>query len=144
MAARKKSARKATSARSKVAPSRLESATRTAKNAARSAVHTAEGALHHLRSNLSHVDARKAIASIGRAVIAERRSALKRIDTGLTLIQERVEKERKTVSRVAEATVRRTLAALNIPSRREIATLTRKVDELSRRIGAQKQKKARR
>ncbi len=138
MAARRKSARKQASSQSKAAPSRLESATRTAKNAARAAVHTAEGAIHQLRSNLSHVDARKAIASIGRAVIAERRSALKRIDAGLTLIQERVEKERKTVSRVAEETARRTLAALNIPSRREIATLTRKVDELSRRIGAQK------
>lgn len=112
------------------------------------------GAVHHLRSveasvekrvrNLvrknavSPKDARKALASLSQGAAKERRAALKRIDAGLKGLQNRARKEGKAAARVAEDTVRRTLAALNIPSRREIVELTRKVDDLSRRIASTK------
>jgi hypothetical protein len=54
----------------------------------------------------------------------------------LRVLQARVLRERETVARAAEDAVQRALAALNIPSRQEVQELSRKVDELSRRIEA--------
>jgi poly(hydroxyalkanoate) granule-associated protein len=51
-------------------------------------------------------------------------------------LQARLVRERETVTRAAEDAVQRALAALNIPSRHEVQELSRKVDELSRRIEA--------
>jgi polyhydroxyalkanoate synthesis regulator phasin len=52
----------------------------------------------------------------------------------LHMLQVRAAAEGQAVTRVVENAVQATLARLNIPSRGEIQALTRKVDELSRKI----------
>ena len=64
----------------------------------------------------------------------EQRKAAREIESRLSALQERLQRERKDLGRVVDETVRGTLIALNIPSRREVSELTRKVDELSRKI----------
>lgn len=85
-------------------------------------------------------EAVNAVAGLRKTIENERRAALKRIDSALKAVQDRVRREGKNASRLAEDAVRRALSALNIPSRREIIDLTRKVDELSRRIASQKRR----
>ena len=50
------------------------------------------------------------------------------------VLQARARKERRVFTRAVENAVQRTLAALNIPSRHEVHELTRRIEELSRRI----------
>jgi len=64
----------------------------------------------------------------------ERKKALKQIEGRLAVLQTRAKKERRTVTRMVDDAVQRTLAALNIPSRQEVQALTRRVEELSGRI----------
>jgi hypothetical protein len=64
----------------------------------------------------------------------ERQKALKQVEGRLSVLQTRANKERRAVVRTVDGAVRRTLAALNIPSRREVHELTRRVEELTRRI----------
>ena len=49
-------------------------------------------------------------------------------------LRARVEKERTAAGKRLNDMVQQTLASLNIPSRREIASLTRTVEQLSRKI----------
>ncbi len=64
----------------------------------------------------------------------ERRKAMKQLEQRLATLQTRARRERKAFVRVVENKVRGTLAALNIPSRQEVHDLTRRVEELSRKI----------
>lgn len=64
----------------------------------------------------------------------ERKKGLKQFEARFKSLQARAKKERHNVAKLASEAVQSTLAALNIPSRHEVAELTRKVDELSRRI----------
>ena len=64
----------------------------------------------------------------------ERQKALKQVEGRLSLLQTRAKKERRALTRMVDDAVQRTLAALNIPSRQEVQGLTRRVEELSRRI----------
>lgn len=64
----------------------------------------------------------------------ERRKAMKQLQDQLAMLQGRARRERKAVARMVDETVQGTLAALNIPSRQEIHELTRRVEELSRKI----------
>jgi polyhydroxyalkanoate synthesis regulator phasin len=59
---------------------------------------------------------------------------VKQFEARLALLQARARKERRAFTRAVEDAVQRTLAALNIPSRREVHELTRRIEELSRRI----------
>ena len=52
----------------------------------------------------------------------------------------RVEKERRSLGRKVEGAVKTTLASLNIPTRSEINLLTRRVEELSSKIGTLKRR----
>jgi polyhydroxyalkanoate synthesis regulator phasin len=64
----------------------------------------------------------------------ERRKAMKQLEAQLATLQSRTRRERKALGRMAEDAVQNALAALNIPSRHEIHELTRRVEELSRKI----------
>jgi polyhydroxyalkanoate synthesis regulator phasin len=85
-------------------------------------------------NNINAKDARAALRDLRTRIDRERRKALKQLDARLQVLQTRIRKERKNVSRMVEDGVQSTLAALNIPSRKEVADLTAKVQELSRKI----------
>jgi poly(hydroxyalkanoate) granule-associated protein len=57
-------------------------------------------------------------------------------------LQGRLQKEQRLLGRRVNEAVHGALAALDIPSRKEVAELTRKVDELSRRIGSLRRTRA--
>ena len=65
-----------------------------------------------------------------------RRNRITARDAGAALagLRTRLDRERKNLGRTLDAAVHGALARVNVPSRREVAELTRKVDELSRRI----------
>jgi len=64
----------------------------------------------------------------------ERRRVVRQMEERLALLQTRARKERRAMGRYADEAVQGALAALNIPSRREVHELTRRVEELSRKI----------
>jgi hypothetical protein len=76
------------------------------------------GVLHKVRTRLEH----------------ERKKAVKNLQGRLHGLQNRLGKERKALMKTVENTVQRTLSALNVPGRREISELTRKVEDLSKKI----------
>jgi hypothetical protein len=71
---------------------------------------------------------------------AARRRAL---NASLRDLQSRARKEGRAFARSAEGTVERALAALNIPSRMEVDRLTRRVEELTRRLNGRRPARAR-
>ena len=64
----------------------------------------------------------------------QRKKGIKQLEARMKTLQARVKKERHHVAKLAAEGVQSALAALNIPSRREVSELTRKVDELSKKI----------
>jgi polyhydroxyalkanoate synthesis regulator phasin len=86
------------------------------------------------RNKLNPKDAKAALEDIGSRIDKERKKALKQLESRLSSLQSRVKKERKAAVKMADEAVKGALVALNIPSRQEIAELTRKVDELSKKI----------
>lgn len=66
-----------------------------------------------------------------------RRNKITPRDAGAAIagLRVRLERERRNLGRTLDAAVHGALASINVPSRREVAELTRKVDELSRRVG---------
>ena len=91
-------------------------------------------------NNISSKDARSALRDLRTRIDRERRKALRQLDTRLSGLQSRIRKERKTVSRMVEDGVQNTLAALNIPSRREVNDLTARVAQLSRKLDSIRRK----
>jgi poly(hydroxyalkanoate) granule-associated protein len=89
-------------------------------------------------------DAAESLRQLGQRLEKERRKVAREIETRVASLQARVQKERRSLSRVVDEGVRGALAALNIPSRQEINDLTRKVDELSRKIDGFSARPARR
>jgi len=89
-----------------------------------------------LRNNKLNVeDGAELLREFRKSVDNERQRAMKDLEVRLSGLQQRVRKEGKNVAKMADDAVQSGLAALNIPSRREVALLTRKVEELSKRIG---------
>lgn len=86
------------------------------------------------RSGLDTHQVRKALKQWTTRLERERKSALKQVEGSLAQFQTRARKERRALARTADGAVRRALAALNIPSRSEVHDLTRRVEELSRKI----------
>jgi poly(hydroxyalkanoate) granule-associated protein len=85
----------------------------------------------------SGVDPRRAtemVASWRDRVEKERRRAKKRVESQIATLQARAKKERRAMGRMVDEAVQSALAALNIPSRHEVHELTRRVEELSRKI----------
>ncbi len=87
-------------------------------------------------------DARELLQTLQTRFDRERRRGMRRVETGVKELQARLKKERHHVAQLAGQAVQSGLAALNIPSRREVQELTRKVDELSRKIDTLRKRKA--
>lgn len=88
------------------------------------------------RNKISTKDASGMIDDVRSLIGRERKRALKELEARIGTLQGRVRKERKALSRLVSDTVQGTLSRFNIPSRQEVAELTRKVDQLSRKIDA--------
>jgi len=76
------------------------------------------------------------VAQIRRRLDTEGRKAYRELEVRLAELQRRLGRDKDNLGRRVDEAVRGTLARLNIPNRREIAELTRKVDELSGKIDA--------
>jgi len=138
MAARKKAVRRSRTKQSEVrrAATRL---TRTWDDT-REAIGSAEAKVEKRVRTLvkkTGLDARKATEAVMAwrdRVERERRRAMKRVEAEILSLQSRARKERRAMGRMVDEAVQGALAALNIPSRQEVHALTRRVEELSRKI----------
>jgi polyhydroxyalkanoate synthesis regulator phasin len=92
------------------------------------------------KNNISAKQAQAMLKDVSARVQTQRKRAQKELESRLKTLQTRVKKERKVVGRRIDDAVRSALAALNIPSRNEVAELTRKVEELSRKIDSFKRR----
>jgi polyhydroxyalkanoate synthesis regulator phasin len=108
---------------------------------------SAEGAMETQVKGLlkkNKIDAREAkamVKDLGARVEKERKKALKQIEGRVATFQARMHKERKVVGRMVNDAVKNTLAAFNIPSRAEVAELTRQVEALSKKIDGLKRRR---
>ena len=96
------------------------------------------------RNRIQARDAAGVMRELGSRAEVERRKALKDLETRLGTLQSRMQKERKVVGRAVGEAVTGALARLNIPSRREVTELTKKVDQLGAKIDAFRARAARR
>lgn len=128
--------------RKKSAPETTADVLRERWQAALKALTTAEAELEKQwktlvkRSGLSGKDAKGALNELRVRLEKERQRALKGIEAGVAGLQARVREERAILSRKADEAMKSALVAFNIPSRQEVGELTRKVNELSRKIDA--------
>lgn len=90
------------------------------------------------RNKINVKDASRVLAAWRSRASRERRKALTALEGRMRTVQVRLTKERKSAGRMVRDAVQSALAALNIPSRHEIAELTRKVEALSRKLDARK------
>lgn len=86
------------------------------------------------KNKIAAKDAKGVLKEIGTRIGSERKRALKDLESRMKTVQTRLKKERKVVGRMVDDAVQGALATFNIPSRQEIGDLTRKVDELSKKI----------
>jgi len=86
------------------------------------------------RNRINARDASALLRELGSRAEVERRKAMKDLDGRLGTLQSRIKKERKVVGKAVGEAVTGALASLNIPSRREVMDLTKKVDQLGARI----------
>ena len=130
----------ALSARAKTAGARIRLAWADAVAALGSAQANLEAEVHKLlrRNRISTKDAATMLKDVRALVERERKKAAKELRVRAAELQIRVQKERKVAARALDEAVRRALAALNIPSRAEVANLTRRVEELTKRVGRRK------
>ncbi len=149
MATRKKTKKTTTTARptvpGKSAPRGAAVVLRETWDRARKSLSAAEAEVEkQVRSLMKGNDAADTLRQIGTRLEREGRKVARELETRVASLQARVKKERKSLTRMVDDTVRGALAALNIPSRHEISELTRKVDELSRKIDGFSARPARR
>lgn len=86
-------------------------------------------------------DAAEMLRDFRASVDKERKRGMQELGGRLQLLQARVKKETRNVVKRADEAVQGALAALNIPSRREVAQLTGKVEELSKRIATMRRRR---
>ena len=122
--------------RARQATSRLGKTWKETQAALSSAEATVEKRVRALvkRSGVDTRQARETIAAWRHRLDRERKKAMRQVEGRLAGFQSRARKERRTLARAVDDAVQRALAALNIPSRQEVHTLTRRVTELSRKI----------
>lgn len=92
------------------------------------------------RNRIDASDASALMQSLNAAFVRERKQAVKALDGRVKTLQTRIAKERKVVGKRIDGAVQSALGSLNIPSRTEVATLTRKVDALSAKIDRMKRR----
>jgi hypothetical protein len=93
------------------------------------------------KNKVSAKEAAAILSTLGTRVGQERKRALKELEARMKGVHSRVKKERKALGRMVHEAVERTLVSFNIPSRVEVAELTHKVAELSRKIDAFKRRR---
>jgi polyhydroxyalkanoate synthesis regulator phasin len=139
MAAKKKTVRRTSpSSRRAGARTRLAKRWREARKAlehGRSALGERARALAHTRG-VDLDEAAGRLAALGTRLGRERKKAARRVEQRLLVVRARAQQERGAIARRAEAALRRALVALDLPSRQELRTLTRRVEELAGRIDA--------
>ena len=81
-------------------------------------------------------DAATVLKNLRKRFEQKRKTVLRDLETEMTGLQARLKRERKAIGKSVDDAVRGTLAAFNIPSRQEVVELTRKVDQLSKKIDA--------
>ncbi len=86
------------------------------------------------RSGVDTRQARRTFEAWRQKLDRQGRRAVKQVEARLAVLQTRARKESRMVGRAVDDAVKRTLAALNIPSRQEIHDLTQRVEELSKKI----------
>lgn len=141
MAAKKKAGRKvtATPARRSRAQQAAE-AVRETWNSALAALSEAEADVekqvkHLLKANrIDAKDAGTLVKSVNAAIDRGRHNAMKELEARVADVQARIAEERHSLGKAVGERVEATLATFNIPSRKEVAELTHKVDALSRKI----------
>ena len=136
MPAKKKTVLRAAAPRRK-AQSRLQQTWKETQAALTSAEGKVEERVRELvkRSGVDTRQATKTLKAWRGRIDRERRKAVKEVEGRLSTLLVRARKERRAVARLVDDTVQRALAALNIPSRQEVHELTRRVEELSRKVG---------
>ena len=98
-----------------------------------------------LKRNRIHAkDAASVLRELGSRAEVERRKAMKELESRLGSLQSRMKKERKVVGQAVGEAVTGALASLNIPSRREVTELTKKVDQLGTKIDTFRKRAVRR
>ena len=99
-----------------------------------------EGELRRVlrRNKIGTKDATTMLKDVRALAERERKKAAKELRARAAVLQTRVQKERKMAASAVDDAVRAALAALNIPSRAEVAHLTRKVEELTKKVGGRK------
>lgn len=141
---RKKTAGRKTSrakaAGAKTTGARIRVAWADAVQALGSAQANLEGELRKVlrRNRIGTKDAATMLKDVRALAERQRRKAAKELHHRAALLQTRVEKERKVAARAVDDAVRSALAALNIPSRAEVASLSRRVEELTKKVAARK------
>jgi hypothetical protein len=93
------------------------------------------------KNKVSAKEAAAILSKLGTRIGQERKRALKELEARMKGVHSRVKKERKALGRMVHEAVERTLVSFNIPSRVEVAELTHKVAELSRKIDAFKRRR---
>lgn len=138
MAAKRKTARRAKARRTvgAKAQDQFQKTWKDTRAALRGAEATVEKQVRALvkRTGVDTRQATQALKHWTTRLERERKSALKQVEGRFAEFQARARKERRNLTRTADAAVRRALAALNIPSRNEVHELTKRVEELSRKI----------
>jgi len=86
------------------------------------------------RNKISTRNAATMLKDLRTLVGRERKKGMAELEARFTALQTRLRKERKTLARTVDEAVQGTLATFNIPSRQEVHELTRKVNDLSRKI----------
>jgi polyhydroxyalkanoate synthesis regulator phasin len=86
------------------------------------------------RNRIQSRDAAGVLRELGSRADVERKKAMKDLQARLSTARTRIEKERKVVGHAVGEAVTGALASLNVPSRREIAELTKKVEQLGEKV----------
>jgi polyhydroxyalkanoate synthesis regulator phasin len=88
------------------------------------------------RNRIDASDASSLLESLNAGLERGRQAAARGLETRAQEVQARLAKERKNLSRAVDDAVQNALATFNIPSRKELAELTRKVEQLTRKVDA--------
>jgi polyhydroxyalkanoate synthesis regulator phasin len=88
------------------------------------------------RKKLGAKDVSDTLKQVGAGLERQRKQALADFEAGVKKLRKQVAKEQSAVQKTVDDAVQRTLSKFNIPSRTEVAELTRKVNRLSKQIDA--------
>ena len=135
MAARKKATHR--NARRVRGPVQLKSAWKETRRALKSAEATVGRRVAALvrRSGLKPRDVMRQAEAWRVRLDKESKRARQRVAAGLVELKQRTHRDRRMLAHAVDQAVARALAALNIPSRHELQQLSRRVEQLTARVG---------